>query len=192
MRQSCPFHTSDDVPGVRNPDDGSYRFECDEPGHPAPGPYRWLQVPEPPGMSGLGGLAEELDMPTRLVDALRSLGEGWFEYGLVERAYALAHPDDFRQLVERWGHTANAPKEYTASTYIGSLLGRMTRAADVFYRADRGTGRWSYNRNSSYWSLDPQAPWEDRTTWVSVIDDDAQADRVADLACRAYVPGAKD
>ena len=167
--------------------DGSYSFECDEPGHPGGGVFRWLEVPPPKGLDPMGGLAEELDMPPKLASAVASLGEGWFEYGLVERAYAISHPADFRVLIDRWGHTAQGPRQYSASSYIGSVLGRMASRGEVAYRSDRGTGRWAYNRDASFWSVDRDAPWDQRTTWVSVIGDSSPEAHKADLECRSYV-----
>jgi hypothetical protein len=41
----------------------------------------------------------------------------------------------------------------------------------VLFHAGRGTGRWSYNSDISYWALRPAPDWEDRLTW-----DEAGAD----------------
>lgn len=186
VRRYCPFHTMEDVLGTRL-SDGSYSFECTDAGHPGGGSFRWLEVPPPKGLDPMSGLAEKLNMPPKLEAAVGSLGNGWFEYGLVERAYATANPDDFAVLLDRWGHTAQGPRQYSASSYIGSVLGRMASNGDLFYRPDRGTGRWSYNHDASYWSVDPEASWEERTTWVSVVGDSSPDAQKADLECRSYV-----
>ena len=44
-------------------------------------------------------MAEELNLAHELPAALASLGEGWFEYGLVERAYAERDPNGFARMV---------------------------------------------------------------------------------------------
>lgn len=188
MREVCPFHTSEDVSGTRL-SDGSYEFECDESDHPVPGPHRWLRVPPPLGLADMGGLASELALDIHLVGALRSLGPGWYEYGLVERAYARKRPDDFRIMVERWGHTAAWISPYTVSSYLGGTLGRLARHGSVHYRSGRGTGRWSYNSDASFWSLTGEDPWEERVRWVDVIGDASPAQQELDAECKAYVGG---
>lgn len=187
QRQFCPFHASEDVPGKLLPD-GTYSFTCERTqGHPTSGQYNWLHDPVSEQVGGLTGLAEELGLATELPAALASLGEGWFEYGLVERTYARAKPQDFALIVERWGHTALQHKQYTCSAYIAGTLGRLAKDHHVHYRPGKGTGRWDFNQPISYWSLDPAADWEKRTTWVDVVGDAAKADKEADLACKAYV-----
>ncbi|MDP9435986.1 MAG: hypothetical protein M3P93_12660 [Actinomycetota bacterium] len=86
--QVCPFHTDEWSPGQR-PADGTIAHSCTRrDGHPSPAPWSWLEVPPPPPVHGISGLAEELNLASELPAALASLGPGWFEYGLVERAYA--------------------------------------------------------------------------------------------------------
>lgn len=65
---------------------------------------------------GLGGLADELGLDIELPEALAALGDGWFEYGLVEREYALRKPADFAQMIARWSHTAIGPQDYSTSS----------------------------------------------------------------------------
>lgn len=187
QRQSCPFHGDEDVQGVPT-EDGLYSFTCDRTrGHPAGKPFSWLHDPQVPAGPELTGLAEELGLAQELPAALASLGKGWFEYGLIERAYAKRRPADFKQMVSRWGHTALAPAHHTVSSYLAGTLGRLSTHGAVFYRPGKGTGRWSYNDRISYWSLDPEADWESRTTWVSVIGDHDPESRKADRECREYV-----
>lgn len=146
--------------------------------HPAPAAARR------PGRAGC-----EWNLDHELVEALRELGTGWYEYGLIERAYAARRPRDFAEMVDRWSHTAIAPTQYSVTSYLGGVLGRMSSHGLVGYHDGDATGRWSYNSRISYWCLLPTEPWEQRTTWMDVIGDTAKADREADLGCKTYVPG---
>jgi hypothetical protein len=71
------------------------------------------------------------------------------------------------------------------SSYLAGTLGRLGRAGLVAYHDGRGTGRWSYNTDISWWSSLPAGAWEVRTSWEDVMGDDSETD-----ACRDYVPGA--
>lgn len=181
----CPFHTDEWSAGVRG-GDGSYAHECQRHGHPGDGPWRWLEVPAPPD-SGLAGLADELDLASKLPAALAMLGDGWWEYGLVERAYADLDPAGWRRMVDQWSHTAVAPIRYSASAYLAGTLGRLSSTGAVAYHAGPATGRWSYNAGISWWSTVPPATWEQRTSWVDLVGDHSKAEQKADLACLAYV-----
>lgn len=167
------------VPGHRLAD-GTYEHVCERTaGHPETGPWRWLVVPDPPS-HGLSGLAEELNLEVELPAALAALGPGWFEYGLVERAYAERDPAGFARMVKEWGHTALGPRQYAASSYLAGTLGRLSSAGLIAYHPGVGTGRWSYNSNISWWSTLPVGPWEDRTSWQDTFGDDRSADRCTD------------
>jgi hypothetical protein len=186
----CPFH-SDEMAHAKRLGDGSVSYTCGlSRGHPGDAPWSWLVVPEPAEQPGLGELAEGLGLAVELPAALASLGDGWFEYGLVERAYAERQPDGFRLMVDQWGHTAIAKKQYTASAYVARILGNLSRHGEVAYRPGPGTGRWRYNDVISWWSMPPGGPWENRTSWESVIGDSSQPAQDQDLACKGYVPGA--
>ena len=93
----------------------------------------------------VGATAASIDgeaVKVDLLSAVESLGPGWFEYGLVERAYADAHPREFAAMVARWGHTAIAPKQYTATSYLGYTLGDLpaTVSWTIERRRERGVG----------------------------------------------------
>lgn len=114
----CPFHTDEWSVGSHL-GDGSYAHVCERAeGHRGGVPWRWLDVPTPPDVPGLAGLAEELGLEHELPAAIEALGEGWFEYGLVERSYAERRPQDWARMVTQWGHTAIEGKQYTASSYL--------------------------------------------------------------------------
>ncbi len=183
----CPFHADEWLVGSRRCD-GSTDFTCDRRrGHPGGGPWSWLRAPEPPEVKGIAGLAEALDLATELPAALASLGEGWFEYGLVEREYALRRPDDFAVMVRRWGHTALGPQQYTASSYIAGTLGRLSSQGIVAYHDGVGTGRWSYNSDLSWWSSLPPAEWGLGTSWSTAMADTSTYGDGND-PCREYMP----
>lgn len=122
--------------------------------------------------------------------AIAALGEGWFEFGLVERSYAQRRPQDWARMIEQWGHTAISPRQYSASSYLAGTLGRLSRLGSVAYHPGRGTGRWSYNTDISWWSSAPPGTWDKRTAWVDAIGDSDHASQLADAECRSYVPGA--
>ena len=185
----CHFHTDEWSPGKRLAD-GSYAHACERVGgHPSESGWYWLQAPEPPQVPGLHGMAEELHLARELPAAIAALGNGWFEYGLVERSYATRRPDDFARMVTQWGHTSLAPTQYSVSSYLAGTLGRLSRMAAVAYHEGKGTGRWSYNSDISWWSSVPSGPWTERTAWVDIVGDDDEASRKADAECLSYVPG---
>lgn len=191
-RLQCPLHSSpsyDDIAGTRTPD-GLYLFECPETtNHPVPGPYSWL-VDFSSEAAALGGLADELDLATILPEIVNTRSE-WREYGLIEKAYAEAHPLDWNRMVERWGHTArDVGKQYTASSYLAGTLGRLARDGAIAFRYGPGTGRWDYNNPISYWAPHHEVPWDERKTWVSTFSDGSAEAKQADLVCKAYVTGA--
>lgn len=96
---------------------------------------------------------------------LKDFGQ-WVEYGVLERAYALANPKDWAFLVGRYGHTAIAAKRYTVSAFLAATLGHLSRAGVVNFHSGPATGRWSYNGTISYWSLPPAPDWAKRLAWA--------------------------
>jgi hypothetical protein len=180
IREVCPFHADDDVLGEpTGNDDGSLKFRCSRRGHPADGPFEWLRVPEPPGVPGVDGLAAELGLAIDLPAAVKQFAGTWVEYGVVERAYALAHPEEFARIIGEFGHRAIAPRKYTASAFIARALGVLGRQGTICYHDGPATGRWTYNSTISWWSVPPAPDWSaDRLSWQ---------DHKANMS---YVPGA--
>ena len=171
--QVCPFHAEEAVHGVALGDEArTESFTCSLNGHPKPGPWTWSWAPEPPTADGVSGLAAELSLDFELPTAIASYGRRWVEYGLVERAYAHAKPDDFAYLLSLYGHTeqsdAKRPMpQYTVSAYLARTLGDLSRVGAVLFHQGPGTGRWKYNENISYWAVTPEPPWDERLTWES-------------------------
>jgi hypothetical protein len=168
MIQICRFHAHDDIAGVpTGAGDGSRAYTCTRTtGHPQPGPYTWLHVPELSHGSLGGTLAEEYGLYAELPAALAAYRGRWVEYGVLEHAYAANHPDEFADLVARFGHTAIEASRYTVSSYLARTLGDLSRAGSVLFHPGEATGRWSYNSNISWWALTPEPLWSSRVSWA--------------------------
>jgi hypothetical protein len=182
-RQVCPFHADEEIQGVlTGSGEGSLSFTCTRTrGHPHKGPHSWLYVPQPEGLSGIDGYAAELGLATELPAAIAQYRGHWIEYGVAERAYALQCPDDFTAIVSRYGHTAIRPKQYTASAFLASVLGVLSKHGSVLYHLGPATGRWKYNGTISWWAVPPTPDWESsRLSWSDIGRD------------MSYVPGAAD
>jgi hypothetical protein len=153
--QVCPVHSDESVPGVKL-GDGSVSYTCPRTkGHPEPGPYHWLAVPQPIGLPELTGIAAELGLDLELPRVLATFPGVWVEYGLVEYAYTQRNPKDFAALVDRYGHTAIKASRYTVSSFLAGTLGILSRDGVVLVRPGYATGRWKYNHTISWWSLPP-------------------------------------
>jgi hypothetical protein len=169
-RQVCPFHADEDVRGEPSGQgDQSLVFTCTRSqGHPQPGQHTWLQMPEPEELPGIDGYAAELGLAVELPAAIDQYRGSWIEYGVVEQAYALRCPVDFAEIVLRYGHTAIAPKKYTASAFLAGVLGTLSRRASVLYHPGPATGHWSYNGTISWWAIAPEPVWaSSRLSWAA-------------------------
>ena len=167
--QVCPFHSDEMVRGRRlRSIEPVEEFTCPmtDARHPGSRPWSWTAPLESAPADAPGGLAGELGLHIELPAAVGSFGGAWVEYGLIERAYALARPDDFATLIARYGHTHQAPARYTASSYLGRTLGQLAKTGYLAYRSGPGTGRWSYDDEVGYYTA-PTSPaaWENRLTW---------------------------
>jgi hypothetical protein len=168
-RQVCHFHADEDVVGTRLDDEGTYSFTCERrSGHVVPGPYTWMHAPEPPDLTGISGLADELRLDVELPTVIAVHRGQWLEYGVVEALYADANPHNFALLVERYSHTAIKATKYSASAFLASTLGHLSRSGHVLYHGGPATGRWSYNSGISWWAVAPQPDWEDRLSWTDL------------------------
>lgn len=161
VREYCHFHTSEDVEGEHVGADVGYVFTCHRNDHPEPGPYTWHRPPPAPVVSEISGLAEELGLATELSAVLKQYGGTWVEYGVVEHAYATANPQDWQRLLNLYGHTAIKSTRYSASAFLASTLGHLSRMGDVCFHDGPATGRWAYNGRISWWSLPPAPDWDD-------------------------------
>ena len=165
--QVCPVHADESVVG-ETLGDCSVSYTCPRSrGHPEPGPYTWLHVPQPKGLPELTGIAAELGLDVELPRVLAELPGMWVEYGLVEYTYAQRNPQDFAALADRYGHTAIKASRYTVSSFLAGTLGILSRDGMVLVRPGHATGRWRYNHTISWWSLPPAPEWEHRRSWES-------------------------
>ncbi len=172
--QLCPVHSHEFIqPAFVGSETAEYTFTCTRTDHRPEGAYTWPFISEPPAAVGDGmdlGLAVEL--PAAVATATLEAGVTWVEYGLVERAYALAQPADWAKILARYDHTHYHPADvtktqlpYTASKYLARSLGGLGGAGELIHHVGPGTGRWSYNSKISYWALPPGADWDSRQTW---------------------------
>jgi hypothetical protein len=167
-RQVCKIHADEDLAGEFISAEVGERFICLRSDHPTPGPYEWMQAPEPAGLPEMTGLAAELGLDAILPDVLSSFGGDWVEYGVLEHAYADAHPSDFGLLVDRYSHTAVAATRYSASAFLAGVLYWLHRSGAIELRMAPSTGRWSYNRVISWWAVTPTKDWSHRVSWDSL------------------------
>ena len=116
----------------------------------------------------------------RAANCYRATRPRWFEYGVVEHAYATSCPDDFAELVERYGHTAVQPARYTVSSFLARTLSDLGRTGSLLYRGGPATGRWSYNAGISWWALPPAPDEEQMVSWADTAND------------MTYVPGSTE
>lgn len=171
MRLYCPFHADEDVAGVPVTDGtpeappGTYVFTCDRASdHPSGTEHSWVHVPELK-VPGVSGLAEELGLGVDLPRILADFRGRWVEYGVVEEAYAAAHPENFALLVQKYGHTTLEKTTYSASTFLARTLGNIGRGGAIAFWWGPATGRWAYNSNISWWALPPAPPKDSRLSW---------------------------
>lgn len=168
---ACPIHSHEDVKGVlvsRPEDWPEYAYTCPlSEGHPDGRPFTWLFSPEL-AVGESSGLAAELGLEVELPAVMKQYGHRWVEYGVVERAYALAKPADFALLVEKYGHTAIKGKRYTASSFLARALGDLSARSVLSFRYGPATGRWSYNSQISWWCLPPGPEWAPDLSWETL------------------------
>ena len=164
--QVCPQHSFEEVDGVWISNEVGTEFTCPRADHVTPGLFTWFGSPLPPPGTDLSGIAEELGLGVELPAVLKQFAGTWVEYGVVERAYALAKPKDWAFLMDRYSHSAVVPKRYTVSAFLAATLGNLERTGVVAFHSGPATGCWSYNGSISYWALPPAPDWLDRQSWA--------------------------
>jgi hypothetical protein len=88
-----------------------------------------------------------------LLPELLVAGE-WSDTNVVEHRFALAHPEIYAELLDRWGHVSQGSRKYSTTSFLGSTLGALCRAANVTHKSGHGSGRFSYNRWVGFWTIE--------------------------------------
>ena len=146
----CPMHSDEEVMGTYEGPEVGWVFTCPLTTHPQVGPYTWTRAPEPPGFDALSGIAAELGLEVRIADVLGQRPGVWVEYGVLEQDFALAYPDDWAFLIDRYGHTAIAATRYSTTSFLAGALSRLGRAGVIEIFMGPATGRWGRNGVMKY------------------------------------------
>jgi hypothetical protein len=139
---------------------------CDGPGHPFERMWEPSQQRDP--RSALSSLPDGIAVDLGLYDSLPkclSVGE-WAETGVVEHRFGTDHPEEYRWMVNRWGHVCQGPRRYSVTSFIGSTLGALSRATNVTGKFGRGSGFFDYNTSIGMWTLEPVPPSTEEMTWA--------------------------
>ena len=164
-RQLCPRCSTEDRVSVETLGPMLWRYTCARSCRQHAEAFSWDgKTPDGPiDVEQTYNKAEDLGLPNDLLVCLNA-GDPFVEYGVVEYTYATSvNPKVYADLVKDYVHTALAPKQYTASAFIASTLGRMQKEGSLAYRSGPATGFWAYNGVISYWSLLPTSDQEPRT-----------------------------
>lgn len=163
--QVCPLHSLEEVHGEWVSDDVGWRFTCPRSDHVRPGSFTWLSAPSAPPGTDMSGIAADLGLGVEIPAVLKGYPGKWIEYGVFEHAYATSNPKDWVYLIDRYGHRAITPSQYTVSAFLAATLGNLQRAGVIELQSGPATGRWSYNGTISWLALPPEPDWNDRTSW---------------------------
>ena len=137
---------------------------CVGPGHDEAREWEPNDETEPEARGLADGIAAELGLYVDLPLCL-NVGE-WAETGVVEHRYGTAHPHEYAIMLQRWGHVAQGPRQYSVTTFIGSTLGALSRSSGVATKKGPGTGFFSYNAGLRYWTLTPVPPDAVDLSWA--------------------------
>ena len=91
--------------------------------------------------------------------------EPWVEYGIIEKRYEETAPEDFKTLLEEYGHRRGPRKSphFTVSAYLARALGDLREAGLVAHMTGKATGEWKENGTISYWAKPPPGPSREQT-----------------------------
>src|SRR5262245_15745787 len=143
----CPLCAAqDDLDRPRPLPGGGWQFTCRGPHNV----YTFEVDPDNVISAYPEGLAADLGLYEDLL-TLISDEAVFIEYGVVEYLYGVGRPDNYRKIVSTYGHTALAPRRYTASSFIAGVLGRLFARREVGGDFGVATGYWEYNSIISYW-----------------------------------------
>lgn len=180
--EPCPMHMDEPpvAPVAVLNETADYTYTCPRTtGHARPGSYSWDYVaPPPPPAPRQKGVALKTELAQALVTAaltaVRENGGGWIEYGLVERAYALANPDDWAALLARYDHThfhegepGHGGLKYTASKYLARSLSGLAKRGELSLKKAPGTGRWAFDNPISHFAPPDVTPGAKTCSWAA-------------------------
>jgi hypothetical protein len=100
--------------------EGGWQFVCD--GHPEP--YLFEVTEKSDKTQYPDGLAADLGLYDDLPKCVTDPGK-FVEYGIVEYRYGIAHPKEYGQLLQTYGHRMRRLGKYTSSMFLASVLGRL-------------------------------------------------------------------
>ena len=178
----CSMHMDEPAlhPEAVPSETADYLYTCElTTGHAAPGPYCWpVVLPPAPQPAAPKHPAPDVDVKVALeaAIALASMenGGGFVEYGLIERAYALANPKDWRLLVDRYDHRYyyrddedREKLSYTASKYLARHLSLLRSKGHFAFKRGPGTGYWAYDNPISHYSPSGTAADAHTCSWAA-------------------------
>lgn len=163
-RQVCPICAQDDDVEILLAGD-EWVMTCSYQGHL---PFEWRPKGQfAKAISYRTGIGEELGVYDDLLVCVR---EGIAEYGVIEYRYWQRSPDVYRQLVDRYGHTAKGPSRYTASAFLGGALGHLWREELIEGVWGPATGYWSYNGQVGSYGPPGTAETDDILSWETFAE----------------------
>ncbi len=139
-------------------------------------PYAWT-VTAQPSLPAREGIASELglyeDLPRYLL-----AGEPWVEYGVIEYRFGRARPDDYRDLIARWGHVSQGDRgtrhgtggRYSVSAFLARTLAQLGEDGTIAVTFGPATGFWSYNGVILHVSKPPGPGDDRRLSWTAFAD----------------------
>ena len=137
-------------------------------------PFEWRPTVEQPWLGTYRtGVGIELGV---YEDLLLSVVDCWSEYGVIEYRYSKIAPQAYRELVKRYGHTAQGPTKYSASAFLGGALGQLYREELIEGVWGPATGYWSYNSQVGAYAPLGTAESDHILTWEDYAEKTVSAD----------------
>ncbi len=155
---------------------GVWSYTCSDHSHPE---FTWVASDPKVRSTALQQKDQTLSDELGIYDDLLTTfayGEAPVEHGVVEYRYALAAPEKYRFLIDRYSHIQQERGlQYTASSFIAGALARLWRRGDLHFELAPATGFWKYNETIGAWALtDPAQPvksWVDFATDINLHAD---------------------
>src|SRR5581483_10281595 len=133
----CQLCALDDYLSFTSLPDSAWQVICSGSSHP---PWTWIATAEAKTLDVGSGIAAELGVEDKLLQCLRNEGK-YEEYGIVEYRFGVAHPKEYSELVDLYGHTAlPGAHRYTASAFLARILGLLLEYGEVGSVWGPGTG----------------------------------------------------